>query len=119
MNLVKEMTRRRFASSVVGHPDSWTQQKFEFCCVIKGQVCGGGQESIITRLICELILHLPNGEVRRGQGCFFFEASVFVRPGRLQYPLAPVVNHVDTPGIGCRQEEPLQLDPWLGAGHDV
>ena len=50
---------------------------------------------------------------------FFFEASFLVRPGRPQYPLAPAVNHVDTPGIGCRQEEPLQLDPWPGAGHDV
>ena len=66
-------TRSRFASSVVGHPDSWTQQKFEFCCVIKGRVCGGGEGSVATRLICELILHLPYGEVRKGQGCFFLK----------------------------------------------
>ena len=54
---MKEMTRIRnplvllgsgFASSVVGHPDSWTQQKFEFCCVIKGRVRGGGQGSVVS-----------------------------------------------------------------------
>ena len=34
--------------SLLGHPDTWTQQKFEFCCVIKG---GGANASSLVKLV--------------------------------------------------------------------